>query len=742
MNAHWLPPTAAALLLPALSALAAGSTDPGPHTLVVSATRIPVDLKSAPASVDLITAEDLEHMALFTVDEALRRSAGVMDRRTKGFMETTPALTIRGFANARDNLVLVDGVPQNDSRNGQVNWTMIDSESIERVELVRGPFSSLYGGNAMGGVVSIITRPPERSGIRLKLGLGGPLGGSTAAEDFRDVAASGTLKISDALAVGASFRRRRTDGYPTTHVNVATVPAGTTGAIPYTSNTGASTNLIGDTGDNWYHDDTIGLKLSYAPSADTRLDLSWANSDADYGYDFPHTLLKTGGVETFGGVALSSWLNGAVFARGGAIEQTNTGLNFRTRWNELSMQLTAGYIDKSTQTVIVGGITPANSGHAAMNPVSFTGGDGRLAPVNDTTRATLDLQFDLPLGDAHLLSFGVAGSRGDIHEERWSLLNWNDPSSKVFMGSKTVARDRMHSAYVQDAWDIDEAWTLYAGARLDRWEMRGGRSTSYVQAGGSGTLHYGDVDSTTLNPKLSVVHRPSAATAYRASVGKAFRPPNLFEFFGTAQIGGDSYAGNPELKPESVVSWEAGVDHDFPIGINLAATAFRSRIRDSIGTVTTAGIATPRNTGKAQVRGMELKASGPLPWGFAWNANYTLTHSEVTSNDTNPALVGKRLAHVPKTMYNIGLDWQQGDWRVSTNHYHQSKRFTNAANTDIHTRAPGTTDPFSLTDVEASWQISGQYRVSLAVNNLFDREYHQFYLSPGRFWFLQLRAAY
>lgn len=741
MKTHWLCLAAATMLLPVPPASAADrNTDA--NILVVSATRHPVDIKSAPASVDVITAEDLRHMALFTVDEALRRSAGVMDRRTKGFMETTPSLTIRGFSNARDNLVLVDGVPQNDSRSGQVNWTMIDSENVERVELVRGPFSSLYGGNAMGGVVSIISRLPERSGVDLKLGLGGPLGGSTAPEDFRDFAASGTLKISETLAVAASFRRRRTDGYPTTHVNVATVPPGTTGATPYTSNTGASTHLIGDTGDNWYHDDTVSLKLSYAPSEVTRLDLSWVNSDADYGYDFPHTLLRTGGTETFSTVALTSWLNGAVFARGGSIEQTNTGLSFRTRWKDLSMQLTAGHIDKSTETLIVGGITLANSGHAAMNPVTFSGGDGRLAPANDTTRSTLDLQFDLPLGDAHLFTFGAAGSRGDIHEERWSLYDWTDPSSKAFMGSKTVARDQMYSLYLQDAWSISDELTVYAGARQDWWKMRGGRTTNHVQAGGSGTLHYEDTSASTLSPKLSVVYRPSVATAYRASVGKAFRPPNLYEFFGTAQIGGDSYAGNPDLKPESVVSWEVGVDHDFPADINFAATAFESRIRDSIGLVSAGGIATPQNTGKAEVRGLELKASGPLPWHFSWNANYTLTHSEVTSNSANPALVGKRLTHVPKTMYNIGLDWQHADWRVSANHYHQSKRFTNAANTDIHTRAPGTTDPFWLTDVDISWKFSEQYRVSFAVNNVFDKEYHQFYLSPGRFWFLQLRGTY
>lgn len=538
--------------------------------IVVSATRTAQDIKSSPSAINVITEEDIQGMTLFTIDEALGKTAGVMDRRTKGFMETTPSLTIRGLSNARDTLVLVDGVPQNDSRNGQVNWTMIDSENVQQIEVVRGPFSSLYGGNAIGGVVNIFTKVPEENSFSMKMGIGGPADG-IAPENFSDQALQGTLKILDSVALGANYRKRETDGYPTTHVNASDavidkLPEGVTGWVPYTTNVGGKSNLIGDMGDNWFNDETYGLRLTYTPSDDTRLNLSYANSDSVYGYDQPHSLLRTtevtesgkvDSIPTYSNIPMTTWLNGALFARGGSTTQTNTGLNLSTSWDQINLHISAGHISKETTTIIAG-LTTANAGHAPINPVTFEGGDGRLAPATESTRKSIDVQLDMPLGDNHTLVLGVAANEGDVTEERWSLSNWTDPTSKVFMSADTTAKDQIRSFYVQDAWQLNDKFTAYIGARQDWWKMRGGESHSYTQAGGTGSITYDKVTDSPISPKISMVYKPSTNTSYRASLGKAFRAPNLYEFFGTANLGGNIYVGNPDLKPETLVSWELG----------------------------------------------------------------------------------------------------------------------------------------------------------------------------------------
>lgn len=727
-------------------------------SMVVSATRTEIDVKDSPASVSVITAEDIQQKTVFTVDEALKNTVGVMNRRTKGFMETTPSLTIRGNAQAKDNLVLVDGIPQNDSNNGQVNWTMIDTESVERIEVLRGPFSSLYGGHAMGGVVSIFTKMPEKSGVSMKLGQGGSLD-SVAPEDFRDLALSGTLKATDTLALGMNYRKRGTAGYPTTHVNVGTVPAGVTGAVPYettNSSTGnpTTTNLVGDTGDNWYEDDTVGFSLKFAPSDKTRLDLSRVSSKSEYGYDQPHTLLRTSvtdpnlgtidDIPTLSTISLNSWLNGAVFARGGKAEQDNTGLTFRTAWNDLSTKIAIGQIDKHTETYIVGGTTPV------ISAPTLVGGDGRIAPLTDSKKTTVDVQFDLPLFDSHLLTFGVAGTRGKLENERWNVSDWTrSASTKVLKISDVEGEDENRALYLQDAYSINSSLTAYIGGRQDWWDFEGGEANFYNATGLVRTDTYDEMDASAFSPKLSLVYRPVQETTYRTSIGKAFRAPMLFELIQTSGIGGQTFIGNPDLDPETVTSWEIGVDHSFANGINAIATYYQSHAKDMIQTVTVTPASggnpaeiSPQNMGEADINGVELELRGPLPYGFSWSANYTYTDTEVTENEEDPELEGKQLVHVPKTQYNLGLDWRRDAWLVSANTYHQSKRYTRANNTDTFEDVPGATDPFTVTDVKATYQLSDKHSASLGVNNVFDKEYHQFYLSPGRFWFAELRAEY
>jgi len=734
---------AAGLGLPGLG-LAADAPDTV-DSIVVSATRTATSLKAAPAAVSLIDREALQRLTLFTLDEALGRTAGVMNRRTKGFMETTPSLTMRGLSNSRDALVLVDGVPQNDSRNGQVNWTMIDSENVERMEVVRGPFSSLYGGNALGGVVSIFSRVPERSGLGVRLGSGGSAG-SVAPEDFRDIAVQGNHKATDTLNLALSYRLRETDGYPTTHVNVAStvinaLPAGTTGWTPYTTNVGASSNLIGDMGDNWYEDESWSARLNYTPDEVTRLDLSYAESEAPYGYDAPNSYLRTAaGAATYANVTAATWLNGALFARGGDTQQRNVGLNFRTRSGDINYSLAVGYLDKSTTTVIAG-LTLANAGHASLSPVTFAAGDGRLSPAAQSQRHSVDFQLDFAVTDAHTLVLGVAEMRGEVTEERWSLRNWADPSSRYFMGSDAQGKDVIRSLYVQDAWSLSDKLTAYLGARQDWWQMTGGRARSFTLAGATGVNHYDAVKESAFSPKVSLVYRLTPDTTLRGSAGTAFRAPNLFEFFGTAQLGGNQFVGNPDLQPESLFSWEVGVDHSFQNDINLILTLYRSDVEDRIATQTVAGISRPANVAEARIEGAELAISGPLPGGLRWEANYTHTDTEVT-RDPVASVVGKQLPHAPEKMYNLALHWERGDWTLSANHYHQSKRFTNVGNTDVVTGVPGSTDEFTLTDLKAGYVFSETISTSLGVNNVFDEEYNQFYRSPGRFWFAEVRLQY
>ena len=125
---------------------------------VVTATRIPTPTERLPAAVTVITRQDIEERGYQTLAEALRTVPGLRLVQEGGPGQRTSAF-LRG-SNSNHVLVLLDGVPVNDASepNGAFNFGNDLLGDIERIEVVRGPVSSLYGSGALGGVVNLITR--------------------------------------------------------------------------------------------------------------------------------------------------------------------------------------------------------------------------------------------------------------------------------------------------------------------------------------------------------------------------------------------------------------------------------------------------------------------------------------------------------------------------------------------------------------------------------------------------------
>ena len=158
---HAPPPPLRAALLPLLLALPAHASEP-PQTIVVTATRHAMALLDAPASMSVVTREQIADRGADNVFEALRGETGLsLQGRTIG---GRTALSLRGME-FRHTLFLVDGkrIGGTDGVVGhsdfQYDW--VAAEDIERIEVVRGPMSVLYGSEALGGVVNVITRAPR-----------------------------------------------------------------------------------------------------------------------------------------------------------------------------------------------------------------------------------------------------------------------------------------------------------------------------------------------------------------------------------------------------------------------------------------------------------------------------------------------------------------------------------------------------------------------------------------------------
>lgn len=123
--------------------------------IIVTASSVPETVESTPASVTVVTRRDIDERAARDVADVLREVPGLTVSRT-GSLGKTSSVFIRG-ASSKQTLVLWNGIELNDPYFSGYNWGQFSTAGVERVEVARGPFSSLYGADAVGGVVNIIT---------------------------------------------------------------------------------------------------------------------------------------------------------------------------------------------------------------------------------------------------------------------------------------------------------------------------------------------------------------------------------------------------------------------------------------------------------------------------------------------------------------------------------------------------------------------------------------------------------
>ena len=124
--------------------------------MVVTATKTEKYIQDIPASISMVSAEEIAAKNVNSITQALQMIPGVyMDQSAQG------GLMVRGFSST-DILVLIDGQPVNSGYNNSMNWELVPVESIEKIELLRGAASSLYGGRAVGAVVNIITKENKK----------------------------------------------------------------------------------------------------------------------------------------------------------------------------------------------------------------------------------------------------------------------------------------------------------------------------------------------------------------------------------------------------------------------------------------------------------------------------------------------------------------------------------------------------------------------------------------------------
>lgn len=177
--------------------------------VVVTASLRSQAIQLAPASIGVISRKQMQVRSPFTFDQAFDEMPGVVVTRSSG--ANVQAFSIRGASEVAGGgignrvLLLIDGRPALSPESGGALWNLVPLNSIERIEVVRGAYSSLYGSSAMGGVVNVVTRKPgdmPETRVHLHYGAYGPAPRSTGYRRYGDFH---TAEISHARKVGQRF---------------------------------------------------------------------------------------------------------------------------------------------------------------------------------------------------------------------------------------------------------------------------------------------------------------------------------------------------------------------------------------------------------------------------------------------------------------------------------------------------------------------------------------------------------
>jgi iron complex outermembrane receptor protein len=713
--------------------------EPIKTTVTVTGTRTATELDRSPVAMSLVTRDEIETRNVFEVDQLLSLMEGVSASRAKGPNDSDFGVGMRGFAGNTQSrtLVLLDGQPLNESYTGSVNWAMLPVSEFERVEVARGPFSSLYGGNAMGGVINLITRPAEQRHFELF--------GQYGSLDTTNY----SLRVSDRwfkkLGVVFGHQRYQSGGYQNRPVLKSATTG--TGAIPVTgvftwpTTGGGITYQVGHLGQEWFNQKAYRGRAEYTFSDKTFASFQYFHESRGAGYDAYQSdlrdnqgrLIDSGlvsfadlfGVTRMVRVAPVDFIGIPTFSSAN-VYQAQFLKTFNARW---SLRLMGG----ANHTPRQGYVTPGTV-------ATLSAGAGNLTRQRSLAYYG-NVQLSWNSGSRHQMILGQETRHDEARIRVAGIPNYAIRTDEGPIQTQAGGQSLNGSAYVQDQILANDRLTIVAGGRVDYWRTYDGANQRGL---GLPLLTYPKHSEVAITGKVAASFRAPGALQLRASVGNAFRNPTIYELYRDLVLGSTLYLGNPNAKPEHLVSFDAGVQRRFR-AVNVDASYYENRVHELLYRTTdfagdpSGNTIRLSNAGLARTRGVEL-AIGEQP--FSWlrlKQNYTFVNARITENLPLPATVGKRIPYLPRHTTAFVIIADRGRWFASASGKYQSAIFSTDLNTDVVKGVPGSYNPFFTADLSFGFRVTKQITATANAFNLLDRHYYLYYLATGRQVFAGIR---
>jgi outer membrane receptor protein involved in Fe transport len=662
--------------------------------LIVTATRSEQRIADVPASVSVVTNEQISQSPAVVADDVLRQVPTFsLFRRTSSIAAnpTAQGVSLRGIgpSGVSRTLVLLDDIPFNDPFGGWVYWTRVPMMNAERIEIIDGASSSLYGNYAMGGVINIVTNRPAPQTIIFK-----PQYGNRSTPKM-DLFAS---HVFGRFGVTFDATTLHTDGYE------------------------------------------IVAEEERGP-IDNEANVEYQNVSVKIDYDVTNRL----NVFARGGIFDEERNNGKIgelndtnwkFASGGARLQLIDGSNVEARL----------FYDKQDFFQNTFAVPLANPLRSQSN-LSL---EKRVPTTAVGTMVTWSRPFQLG-SRAHVITAGTDFRKidGDSDELTFALATGLTPLVHRVAGGT----QRFFGVFAQDLIEISPKLQLTLSARIDSWRNFDAHNLETTIATGLPTASnrptLADKSDTAVSPRVAALYRATDRVSLWGSLSNGFRAPTLKELYSPFRVGAVLTLSNETLGPERLIGQEAGISVAATSNMTVRGTVFNNRVNDPIANVTAAvnnvpatpgcalaGVTTCRqlqNLGSTNISGFQTDVAYRVNGHWGVSGAYVFDIAKVHESKVDAAgndLTGRYLAEVPKNRVSFQLTYTNPRYlNVAIENQFVGHQFDD----DLNTVAifPAIADKrvvglpkYNVTNLTLARTVNRNVDVFFGVQNLFDTTYY------------------
>jgi iron complex outermembrane receptor protein len=715
-------------------------------------TRPAITKLTLPVSASVTAERVQETINLMDPQDAVKYLPSVFIRkRNNGDTQSVMGTRVWGVSSSARSLVFADGVPltaliANNNTIGGPRWGLVVPETIERVDMMYGPFSAAYAGNSIGAVMEITTRAPEKleASITQTQSL-------MPFDLYRTNATYGTAQTSARVAnrfgkltASLSGNYQDSKSQPLSYVTSATFPSGTTGGIPAANKLNAPANVLGATGllHTQMANATGRITYDITPTLRAAYTLGLWQNDADAGSE---SYLSRGGTPTFAGQG--------GFASGtyGLLQQhTSQSLSLRSdtrRDWDVEAVATAYRMHTDRQRF---------SSSASANGVTL-GTAGRVAELSGTGWQSLAVKGAWHRGGAlaaHTVSFGVHMDRYALQNPTFNTADWTQSTPvTTTLVSRGDGKTQTVALWAQDSWRLAPALRLTVGGRYEQWKGFDG-----LNVNGTTRVVQREVQATRFSPKATLAWTP-AAWLVSASVGKAYRFATAAELYQLVTTGVTFTSPDPNLRPDNVLATELRAERTFGRGNKVQISLFQDDVRDAIisqfkplvpGSNTFYSYVS--NVEKVRARGVEvvlserdliipgLELSGSATY---LDARTLAISGRASATAPAEAALGKRLPNIPDWRATVVATYRPtARLALTAGGRYSGALPTTLDNADVNPNVFQGFSAWFVADAHASYRATKHLTATLGADNLLNRTYFLFHPFPQRTFSTSLKVAY